>query len=298
MLAISIDALNPRALAQLGPQRAPHLHRMIAEGASTMNARTAFESTSTLPNHTGMVTGRRVDADQGGHGVTFNTDVPGSRVQEAAGHPVSSVFSVVHRAGGSTALFATESKFSLFERSWPAGIDRTTIRPGQDASVARAARRDFVDRDRTLSFVHLGDVDTVGHAEGGMSPAYLAAVERVDALVGKFLGTLARHPRIAERTIVVLTADHGTRARSHDDETIRANFRVPFIVWGPGVEPGDLYADETDGYHPPGKARPPYDGQQPIRNGDLANLTAALLGLDPVPGSEFGSEGTLQVRDT
>ena len=99
MLAISIDALNPAALSRLGPERAPALHRLMAEGAFTLNARTQVESTETLPNHTSMVTGRRVQASRGGHGVTWNVHRPGTTVQQAAGHDVSSVFSVAHTAG-------------------------------------------------------------------------------------------------------------------------------------------------------------------------------------------------------
>ena len=74
VLAISIDGLRPDAITKLGNEGTPNLHRLMKQGASTLNARTAYESTKTLPNHTGMLTGRRVDKDHGGHGVFFNRD--------------------------------------------------------------------------------------------------------------------------------------------------------------------------------------------------------------------------------
>ena len=103
VLAISVDGLNPRAITQLGPTGAPAFYRMMREGAYTFNARTERGITRTLPNHTGMLTGRRISASNGGHGVTFNSD-NGKTVHQAAGHYVASVFDVVHDNGGSTAL--------------------------------------------------------------------------------------------------------------------------------------------------------------------------------------------------
>ncbi|MDD9371742.1 MAG: alkaline phosphatase family protein, partial [Acidimicrobiales bacterium] len=90
VVAISMDGLNPRAIRVLGRSRTPNFHRMMRQGASTLNARTARELTLTLPNHTGMLTGRRIDARRGGHGVSFNTDT-GTTVHRAAGRYVSSV---------------------------------------------------------------------------------------------------------------------------------------------------------------------------------------------------------------
>jgi hypothetical protein len=67
VVAISVDGLNSRAIRVLGPSKAPTFHRLMRQGAYTLNARTEREDTLTLPNHTGMFTGRRVDARHGGH---------------------------------------------------------------------------------------------------------------------------------------------------------------------------------------------------------------------------------------
>ena len=116
VVAISVDGLNPKAITKLGRSGAPNFHRLMREGASTLNARTAREQTRTLPNHTGMLTGRRIDDRRGGHGVTFNSDT-GTTVHRAAGEYVASVFDVVHDRGGSTALFTAKKKFALYQRT-------------------------------------------------------------------------------------------------------------------------------------------------------------------------------------
>jgi len=290
VLVISADGLNPSALRRLGAEGTPHLHRLIDEGATTLNARSQVELTLTLPNHTSMVTGRRIDRSHRGHGVTWNKHRPGTTVQKAAGHGVGSIFSVLENAGLSTALFAAKTKFSLFDRSWP-GIDRVTIRNEKDAALIKAVRADLVDHPRAFTFLHLGGVDQAGHAHGFMSAAYLDAVHVLDRRIGAILRTVDSHEELDALTIV-LTADHGGKGATHSDPKRRANYRVPFLVWGPGVVHEDLYVLNPD-YADPGRLRVGFQGEQPIRNGDVANLAASLLGLGPVPDSLWGAEQTL-----
>ena len=292
MLAISVDGLNTEAIDRLGADGAPALHRLLAEGAGTLNARTEYEQTVTLPNHASMMTGRRIAAAKGGHGVTWDDDRPGSTVQGAAGHGVASIFTSVHAADGSTALYTTKSKFALFERSWPRGIDTYRVRENQRRLV-RLARVDLADGAPTFTFLHVSLPDRLGHRSGGMSQEYLAAVQRTDAQLGTVLRALA-----GTDVVVVLTADHGfaTGRTDHSGRRDVENYRVPFIAWGAGVDHGDLYA-MNPGFADPGTSRPSYAGKQPVRNGDLANLAAGLLGLDAVPGSTMDADQALTVSD-
>ena len=206
------------------------LHRLRAHGAGTLNARTERELTVTLPNHTGMVTGRRVAAGHHGHGVTWNDARLRPRtVQDAAGHPVRSVFTVVHAAGRRSAVFASKPKFTLFERSWPTAVDRTVVRQ-DNARLVGLARRDLARRARAFTFVHLSLPDIVGHERGFMSPAYLDAVARVDGLVGRLLSTVRHDADLRGSTAVVLTADHGGLGAGHGDPTLLEQL--------PGAVPG------------------------------------------------------------
>lgn len=289
VVVVSVDGLMPKALTTLGADGTPTFHRLVDEGASTLNARTEREMTVTLPNHTGMVTGRRIDADHGGHGVTWNDDrTDPATVQEAAGHPVASVFGVVDTTDPERdpALFASKTKFSLFDRSWPDSVDKYRYR-SDNAALMRLARRDLVGHPkRALSFIHLSRPDEAGHAYGWMSPEYLDAVQEVDGLLGDLVRTIRHHDRLRKHVVLVVTADHGGSGLDHDEAGQYANYRVPFFIWGRTVAQGaDLYDLNAD-YADPGRARTRYsDAEQPVRNGDVANLVTDLLGLPALPHS-------------
>ena len=83
----------------------------------------------------------------------------------------------MHSAGGSTALFASKTKFSRWNRTWPESIDLTRIQ-SDNALLTRAVRRDLGDHTRAFRLEHLSLPDSVGHDRGFMSRAYLKAVER------------------------------------------------------------------------------------------------------------------------
>ncbi|GGR52289.1 putative AlkP superfamily pyrophosphatase or phosphodiesterase [Nocardioides luteus] len=294
VLAISVDGLSVAAIDRLGPGHLPNIYRLMRGGASTREARSAYEQNVTLPNHTSMVTSRRITRSAHGHGVTWNDDRRKMTVQKAAGHPVWSVFSQVERTGRSSALFASKSKFRIFDRSWPS-IDRVVI-DGDGDLVVRAAR-DLSEHKRAFTFVHLGSPDHYGHHDGGMSAAYRASLKRTDARIGRLLKTIDSSKTLERTTYVILTADHGFRSGSKDHSArVYANYRIPFVVWGPGVARGKSLYKLNPEYRPPGTSRPTYAGRQPVRNGALGNLALDLLGLGPIPGSTLNAKQTLDVR--
>ncbi len=308
VLAISVDGLNPRAIEQLGTNGTPALHRMMSQGVWTLNARTSFEQTTTLPNHTGMLTGRRIDREQSGHGVTFNVDNAGT-VHQAAGHYVASVFDVVHDNGGSTALYSAKTKFAFYQRSWntSGAADRTGRDDGRakidkvvldtdNARLVAGLRAELIRSPRTFTFLHISLPDQAGHADGFMGPEYLAAVRETDRLVGTLLSTIAARPALRQHLMVVLTADHGGYGSSHSDPASAQNYAVPFLAWGPGVAAGtNIYTINHGSFISAGGRRPGYTGTQPVRNGDVANLTTDLLDLPAVPGAEFDRPRTLNL---
>ena len=308
VLAISIDGLNPQAITDLGPKGAPAFHRLMRGGAYTLNARTEYEMTETLPNHTGMLTSRRITGSKRGHGIDFNSDT-GTTVHQQAGHYVASVFDVVHDRGGPTALFAAKTKFEIYERTWNANgradkigydngrtkIDRVVL-DTDNARLVREANADLTSSARAFTFLHISLPDLAGHEHGFMGQEYLAAVEDTDRLLGTVLDTVAGKPSLKAHTLVLLTADHGGGgATNHANPLKRQNYQVPFMAWGPGVRKGvNLYAINS-AFKTPRTGRPSYAGKQPIRNGDIANLAVDALDLPVVPGSELNRSRKLKI---
>ena len=84
--------------------------------------------------------------------------------------------------------------------------------------------------------------------------------------------------------------DSGGQGRQSADPTLLRDYRVPFLVTGPGVPAGsDLYALNPQ-LSKPGRVRVGYDGAQPVRNAFVANLVTKALGMPPVTGSTLDSD--------
>lgn len=310
VLVISLDGLNPAALRRLGATGTPALHRVMREGPSTLNARTAYERTETLPNHTGMMTGRRIRVALDGHGVWFNDDEARTTVHRAAGEYVASAFDVVHDRGGRTWLYSSKSKFALYDRTWSANgrADRIGVNNGRDK-----ISRYVYDQDETrltnalvsgitsatkprYAFLHLAGPDRAGHAYGFMSQRYLDAVKATDARVGRVMAAIRGNASLRDHTAVIITADHGGLGPTHTDPTLAADYTIPFLVWGKGMPAGvDLYA-LNPAYADPGAVRPTYGvSEQPVRNMAAANLAMDLLDHPAVPGAQFDNRMNLRV---
>ena len=221
VIHVSVDGLRGDVVPRLGPRALPHFHRLRIEGAFTDNARSDFDYTITLPNHACELTSRPVLGTEG-HGVSFNSDT-GTTLDSIHGSYVAGAFDVAHDAGLATGMYSSKSKFELFNRSWDelnGGPDTTGVDDGRDkidVSVYEASTTalldSFVSRmtavPQRYAFVHLVDPDAVGHSRGWESAAYLESVAKIDGLLGRILDLIDGDERFANRTYIVLTADHG-----------------------------------------------------------------------------------------
>ena len=292
VLAISVDGLN--TVPWTGSRSDSAFGRLLGEGAATLNARTEVEQTITLPNHAGMFTGRPDRSDLGGHGVTWNEEVPGLTVPGPDGEGVASVFDVVHDAGGTTALFAGKDKFATFDRTWPEAID--------EFEVDRTPMHWSAKRSRTSPPSSGGSRSCTWRCR--MSPAMRrgGCRRRTSTRSPRPTGcsascsTRRRTPRLSKRLVIVLTSDHGGLP-GEKATTTRATWRTTGSrSWSGAGDPARRPLRLNPDYADPGTGRPAYDGPQPVRNGDLANLVTELLDLGPVPGSELDADQDLDWR--
>ena len=299
VIVISVDGLNQDALAKLPRNQTRWFRVMRTQGTSTTNARSAVELTDTLPNHTGMITGRPV-AGARGHHIPFNTDRVGSSIAtENDGRYIPSIFDVAHDRGMSTALYTSKDKIKFLERSYNArngAPDRVGVDNGRDkidsfynagpkAVAQRLSASLKSSQRRNLYFWHITLPDVAGHTSGFMSRRYLTAVAQANALLGKMFATVQSTRTLRASTSVILTGDHGGSGASHRDATKVYNYRIPFYTWGRGVTVGVRLYKKNPDKHYPGASRTRYTGHQPIRNMDAANTSLRLLGLPSLPGA-------------
>jgi len=310
VIHVSIDGLRPDIVAQLGAEHCPNLHRFIVSGVITMNARTDYDYTETLPGHACILTGRAVLGEDG-HGVDFNSDTGGT-VAGAHGSYVAGVFDVVHDSGMSTALYAGKSKFSLFDRSWDGtsgAPDTTGADDGRDkidlylyewdtGTLFARWKADMSFLRWNYSFLHLRDPDSEGHAHGWTSRDYREAVMRCDRMLGEVFALVRADTALDGKTAVIVTSDHGGTGYSHGDPADPLNYTIPLFAAGPGIPAGtELYSLNDGVREDPGGGRPDYAAStQPVRNGGSANLALSLLGLGPVPGSTINPGRELAVH--
>jgi len=298
IIFISLDGLRPDAIQILGNEQAPTLNRLIAQGASTMNARTDPTCTWTMPNHAGMITGLPVEGNAG-HGVRFNFN-PLEDIHELNGRYVYSVFNILHNHGLKSIFFASKKKFQFFYKSYFRTIEEVYMSDMHNKETFEAFIKEFQKSKPGFSFLHIADPDETGHktawsVEDGSD--YLLAVKRVDAYLGDIIQMIELDPQLSATTVVIVTADHGGDGEGHFDITHRENYTIPFIVWGAGVPQGrDLYFLNAKSRRNPKDKQMPMDAKwQPIRNSDAANLILSLFNLPPIPQSIVNYKQDLNV---
>jgi predicted AlkP superfamily pyrophosphatase or phosphodiesterase len=315
VIHISVDGMGSSYLqALLDASEMATFKRLQTEGAYTHNARTDYDFTITLPNHTCMVTGRPV-RDKGpivGHQWTINTD-PGTRNLHSNRHDyVASAFDVAHDAGLRTSAFVSKSKFSLYDQSYDqqnGAPDMTGEDNGRDKIdvYVKAGCEDMTDQFIAAmkenpfhySFLHFADTDSAGHSKKWGSPEYNEALRKVDGLLGKILNLIDTDERLKGKTAIIISADHGGINFDHGFNTNPINYTIPFYTWGAGVSHSDnLYELNQSSRVDPDKGRPDYADKaaQPIRNGDGGNLALTLLGLPAIPGSLINVDQNLKTQ--
>jgi hypothetical protein len=316
VIHISVDALRGDRLKTLvdDPVNSlPSFRRLQAESAFTYNARTDYDFTETIPDHTSILTGRPVNNPSGdpndavGHGYTVNFPQPGDTIHDDGNDAVpykSSTFDVVHDHGLSTAMYASKTRFDVFDRTWSGAggpdlvgadngadkIDIAMTRDGPSATIVNAFIAAMNEAPKDYTFLHIVEPDTAGHASGWEGAAWTTAVTTVDSRLAQVFNLIDNSDALRDHTAIVLTADHGggggSNPKNHTDAEFYKDYNIPMFIWGAGLEPGsDLYASMENRFDP-AMDRPDYLAeQQPLRNGDTGNIAMQLLGLPEIPGS-------------
>jgi arylsulfatase A-like enzyme len=220
VVVVSIDGLRPDVITPAMKS----LHRLYLQGSSARVARTINKS-ATLPSHASMVSG--VDSDE--HGLDFNAYRP---ERGNIGRPT--MFSVAHQAGLPTYMFVGKAKLKhLLGKPSDAQLK---VAGGGCKRLIKDALPQLQQLKRGVLFMHFADPDSAGHRNGWMSDQYVAAVHDADACLEHVMETIEQGGNM-ERTLLVVTSDHGGHGRSHGTR-MEVDQRIPWYAWGASVRRG------------------------------------------------------------
>ena len=107
-------------------------------------------------------------------------------------------------------------------------------------NIGRAFEKEWPGGGWALTFVHIREADSAGHAKGWMGMDYLNAVRAADRGIGRILDAI-RDSGQADTTAVIVSADHGGSGRDHYklfDPNKKEHVTIPWICVGPGVPAG------------------------------------------------------------
>src|SRR5690242_1041907 len=255
VLILGFDGMSPDGVAKA---RTPVFHDLMRRGASTLHARGVIPTVSS-PNWASMIMG----AGPAEHGITSNEWQPDkfeiSPVCTGDGGFFPTMFGIARKQRPSMTIGVFHDWKDFGRLVEPKAADIVKHGNGPDETAALAI--DYIKSKKpTLMFVHFDHVDHAGHESGHGSPEYYQAVEKADELAGKVLAAL-EDAGIADKTVVLVTADHGGVGKKHGGNTM-AELEIPWILAGPGVAAGK-------------------ELRAPVRTYDTAATVAYLLGLKP-----------------
>jgi arylsulfatase A-like enzyme len=255
VVVIGVDGLSPDGIRK---GETPHLHRLMKIGASTLHARVVMPTVSS-PNWASMIMGAGPEQ----HGVTTNEweldkfEITPTAV--GAGGMFPTIFSLLRseRPSAKIACFHDWEGFSrLFDRK-AANIVEHPKGPVQTTERAVACLK---EQQPDFMFIHLDHVDGAGHDHGHGTPQYYKAVTEADRLIGLIVQGL-KDAGMADRTIVLITSDHGGKGKGHGGATM-GEIEIPWIIAGPGVVSGK-------------------EIMEPVNTYDTAATVAFIFGLTP-----------------
>jgi predicted AlkP superfamily pyrophosphatase or phosphodiesterase len=237
VVIVSIDALRPEFYLDAS-YGATELRAMVAAGSAARGAEAVFP-TVTYPNHATIVTGVRPLR----HGVAFNVlfDPAGGRsrwYEEAADLRATPIWEWARTAGLRTASVSWPSTVgaridslvperdyhlrrepfdALTSASTPGLLTRLGVAPAADVftdavkwdAFLTATASALIRAERPhLLLIHLVQADFAQHRGGRAAADLPETVARLDAHVGSLRRAL-RDAGIAERSVVIVTGDHG-----------------------------------------------------------------------------------------
>ncbi len=253
ILLITVDTLRPDRLSCYGAAfvKTPEVDALAARGA--IFERAFAHNPTTLPSHANILTGMTPPF----HGVSENSK---SRLPDAS----LTLAELLRAEGYATAAFlgafpldsrfGLDQGFDVYDDAFPSLPARLgTSAERRAGEVIKAASAWIAGREgKWFCWVHLWDPHAPYAPPEPFSSRYKddpysGEAAYVDAELGRLFQDLRGSGRL-ERTLIVLTADHGESLGEHGELThsyfaYNSTIHIPLVVAGPGIGPARVEAN-------------------------------------------------------
>lgn len=256
VVVFGVDGLSPDGIRGA---ETPNIDALVAAGAHSFTAEAVLPTTSG-PNWASMIMGLPPEV----HGILEKKwDQRAARRRSYCGNPPGelppNIFRVTsaQRPSAEVVVFYEWAGFGELLEHGDCTKKKQTFVPQKtaDAAVERIAASPPL-----LLFLQFVHVDNLGHRFGHGSEDYFRGVGMADEMIGRVLEALEQ-AGIRERTVVLVTSDHGGLGKAHGGDTPEER-QIPWIIAGPGIARGKKITS-------------------PIVTTDTAATIAALLGVEP-----------------
>ncbi|MCJ7485608.1 MAG: sulfatase-like hydrolase/transferase [Candidatus Aminicenantes bacterium] len=253
VLLITVDTLRPDRLSCYSAAfvKTPEVDALAARGA--IFERAFAHNPTTLPSHANILTGMTPLF----HGVSENSK---SRLPDAC----LTLAELLRAEGFATAAFigafpldsrfGLDQGFDIYDDAFPSVPARMgTSAERRAGDVIKAASAWIAGREgKWFCWVHLFDPHAPYAPPEPFSSRfkddpYSGEAAYVDAELGRLFQDLRKSGRL-ERTLIVLTADHGESLGEHGEMThsyfaYNSTIHVPLVIAGPGIGPARVGAN-------------------------------------------------------
>ncbi|MCF7568850.1 alkaline phosphatase [Sabulilitoribacter arenilitoris] len=233
VLLIGIDGLQ---YSEIEKAKTSNIDEFIIKRgfAGGIKGEASEQATSSGPGWITLLTG--VWNDQ--HGITSND---GSKLSKAP-----SIFSFIkdHNKDANLVSISTWKEINLILKNDLYKTNFATV-GGTDFLSTELMVNQITDYAPDFSFVHLDDVDHIGHSYG-FGNAYTEVVEYIDSLVGDIMKAVSlRRKKHHEDWLVIIVTDHGRDSKGFSHGEQKVNQKTIFI--GMNKEGNDYFMNSDDG---------------------------------------------------
>lgn len=219
VLIVSLDGAKGLTVERLVKNDSlPFIKSLLDSSCYTFQARTVIPS-STLPAHASLLTGLNPED----HGITWNTYRP---ERGYIGKPT--VFDLAKKKGAKT--LAVINKLKLKTLMSPRSVDSLLVLNKDNFETVRITWEHIKSLRPNFVFVHLKDLDEIGHEEGWDSKPYLGTLIKADSILKMLTDSLYRY-NYNQNLVFLITSDHGGHGKEHGT-SLPDDIYVPWIIWG------------------------------------------------------------------